>query len=163
MIAKFEQEKRDLESKLAQERNGFSEERKQFQDKLAQLEKAEAIRREKELRLEARAIWMDKLSNSDIPDRLHDKVMTQVSYEKFVKDGVLDREAFQSAIDAEVKDWTDRGVTSSVLGFGVSTKGVEDSAARKQKLAADGDDAAVNEMLALVGDPAAKAQGKGGE
>jgi len=157
LAAKFAQDKKDLEDRLAQERDGFSKERDQFNKKLAELEKAEAIRREKELKLEARAAWANKLSNSEIPDRLYDKVMTQVNYERFVKDGSIDMEAFSKAIDDEIKDWEGRGVTSNALGFGVSLKGVEDEKARKFKREEDEDEQAVKEMLALVHDPASKA------
>ena len=47
-----------------------------------------------------------------------------VCYADFVKDGVLDEEAFSEAIDAEIKDWVDRGVSTktSVIGHGFSQK-----------------------------------------
>jgi hypothetical protein len=150
LTAKFAQD-------LAQERDSFSKEREQLDKKLAELQKAEAIRREKELRFEARSVWMEKLSNSEIPDRLYDKVITQVNYEKFVKDGSIDMEGFARAIDEEIQDWAGRGVTSNALGFGVSLKGVEDEKARKHQRDADEDETAVKELLALVNDPAAKA------
>lgn len=156
LTAKFVQEKKTLEDKLAQERDGWSKEREQFNEELAKLQKAEAIRREKELKLEARAVWANKLSNSEIPDRLYDKVMTQVNYERFVKDGSIDMEAFSKAIDDEIEDWKGRGVTSSAIGFGVSLKGVEDERTRKFKQQEDEDEQAVKEMLAIVGDPASK-------
>jgi len=147
--AQFSKEKKELEEKLAQERNGFSEERTQFEEKVAALEKAEAIRRERELKFEAGAIWREKLSNSDIPDRLHDKVMSQVNYEKFVNEGALDTESFQSAIDEEIKDWTDRGVTSNVMGFGVSVKTVDEDARKKKDEGSE--DSLADQLFALSG------------
>ena len=150
LTVQFTAEKQGLEDKLAQERNGFSQEREKFQTQLAALEKAEAIRREKELKFEAQALWRDKLNASDIPDRLHDKVMNQVSYERFVKDGVLDMEAFEKAVDDEIVDWTERGVTSSALGFGLSVKTVEDSTARKQKQEEQDDDELANSLYSLA-------------
>jgi len=155
LTAKFDAEKRDLEAKLSQERDGFNAERQKFAEKVAALEKAEAIRREKEIALEASGLWKAKLSASNIPDRLFDKVMTQVNYGRFVKDGSLDVAAFSAAIDTEIKDWEDRGVISNVLGFGVSVKAAESAKVTQTRREEQEDDEAVKFMLSLVNDPAA--------
>lgn len=105
----------------------FDTERADTQAKVLALEKAEAIRKEKELKFEAGSIWAARLLASDIPDRLFDKVRAQVSYDKFVKDGNLDVVAFSAAVDEEIKDWQGKGIVSSVLGEGFSVKEAGDS------------------------------------
>jgi len=122
---KFDAEKQELEDKLAQERDGHSDERKAFKKEIAALQKSEAIRTEKELKSDAKGIWNDKLSESTIPDRLYDKVRNQVTYDDFIKDDQFDTEAFAKAVDAEIEDWESRGITSDVSGFGISVKDVE--------------------------------------
>ncbi|MBW1999772.1 MAG: S49 family peptidase [Deltaproteobacteria bacterium] len=133
LTAKFQAEKQELENKLAQERDGFLKERKDLEAKVAALEKSEAIRREKELKLEAENVWLSKLNESDIPERLFEKVMTQVSHDRFMKDGVLDLAGFEAAVDAEIQDWENRGATSEALGFGVTLKEVDNSAVVKEE------------------------------
>lgn len=89
------------------------------EDKVTKLEKKDVIRTERELLAEAGKVWDTKLSASDIPERLHEKVRNQVSHHKFVKEDILDVVAFSKAIDEEIKDWTDRGVSTktAILGF----------------------------------------------
>ena len=91
-------------------------------EQILQFEKQEAIRSEKEVALEAKSIWAEKLSQSDIADRLHNKVKRQVSHEKFMVEGSLDIVAFSAAIDAEIADWEMLGVSATVLGMGTSTR-----------------------------------------
>ena len=130
---KFDKEKTDLEDKLAQERDGRSDERKESKKEIAALQKSDAIRTEKELKSDAKEIWNEKLSESTIPDRLNDKVRNQVSHEDFIKDDQLDAEAFGKAVDAEIEDWESRGITSETSGFGVSVKEVEGESAKLKK------------------------------
>ncbi len=83
--------------------------------RLLDLEKNDALRTEREMKKDADRIWADELAASDIPSRLHPKVSNQVSHEKFIKDGVFDRDGFKEAIQAEMKDWEGVG-TESVIG-----------------------------------------------
>jgi signal peptide peptidase SppA len=152
----FERDKKEFEIKLSEEKEMHEKERAELFDKVSQLEKREAIRREKELKLEAKEIWATKLSASDIPERLYDKVVVHVSADKFIKDGDLDRDAFGEAVDAEIEDWA-KLFKEETQGFGLSVKTVENSEASKEKKLAEDDDAAVKELLALANDPAAKA------
>jgi len=147
---KFDKEKTDLEDKLAQERDGRSDERKESKKEIAALQKSEAIRTEKELKSDAKEIWNEKLSESTIPDRLNDKVRNQVSHEDFIKDDQLDTEAFGKAVDAEIEDWESRGITSETSGFGVSVKDVEGENAKLKKEDQADEDLA-DEMFALSG------------
>jgi len=115
LTAKFTKEKEDLETK-------HSEESKASTDRILELEKKDAIRTENELKHRADGIWTSKLTESNIPEHLFAKVSAHVPYAKHVKDGVLDEKGFSEAIDAEIKDWEDKGVTSSVLGMSFQTK-----------------------------------------
>ena len=99
----------------------------QLSEENKSLRKENSVRREKELKAEADNIFTQKLSASELPERLHDKVRAMVDYNKFVKDQVLDVEAFGKAADAEIKDWSDRGIKKgeTVLGEGATTKQTE--------------------------------------
>lgn len=93
----------------------------QLSDENKSLRKENEIRREKELKLEADAIWATKLAESDVPDRLHGKVRAMVDYNKFIKDQALDTAAFSVAIDTELQSWVDMGIKKSGLVLGEST------------------------------------------
>ena len=88
------------------------------------LKKENDIRREKELKHEADDIWTDKLAESDLPERLHEKVRAMVDYNKFVKDQNLETKAFGEAVDAEIKSWVELGIKKGdvVLGESTTTK-----------------------------------------
>ena len=120
-------------------------------DKVLKLEKLEAIRQVKEVQSEANMIWASALSGSEIPERLHDKVKVQVSHEKFVKDGLLDRAGFAEAVKAEVEDWETRGATSQVMVTGFASKDVEDDGAKKTKLEAQADEDLADAIFARSG------------
>jgi regulator of replication initiation timing len=65
------------------------------------------------------AIWTEKLSASSIPETIRPKVKLAVNEDKFRKEGVLDTVALTAAIEAEIKEWEDAGVSSNeALGFG---------------------------------------------
>jgi len=164
LTTQFDQEKKDLEktlkAKFTQEREGLEGKVQGLEEKVLKSEKSEAIRREKELKLEAKVLWVNKLAESDIPDRLYEKVMGQISHDSFVKDDVLDEEAFGKAIDAEIKDWEDKGMTSSVLGVGFPVKDTEGTEAKKLKLETEEDDKLAEDLFQLSGGDRTK---KGGE
>ncbi len=85
------------------------------------LRKENEIRREKELKMEAEAVWAEKLSASDLPERIHAKVQAMVDYNKFVKDQALDAKSFGEAVDAEIKSWIDMGIKKGEVVLGEST------------------------------------------
>jgi hypothetical protein len=128
----------------------FAEERSRFETRILSLEKAEAIQREKEFRLEANAVWVQKLSASQIPDRLHSKVMGHVRYQEFVKDGSVDMDTFSKAVDAEIKDWVGLGISNEVIGTGFASKGVEDEKAKLAKKQIEDDESTVTRLLKLA-------------
>jgi signal peptide peptidase SppA len=115
--------------------------------RMLKLEKNDALRTEREMKKDADRIWADELAASDIPARLHPKVSNQVSHEKFIKEGVFDRDGFKEAIQAEMKDWKGVG-TETVIGGAAPLKGEgEDADAQTQQKE---DDDAVDEMLNMA-------------
>ena len=74
---------------------------------IQELAKRDALRTEREIFAESEVIWMQLLSKSEIPERMFSKVKKNVDYSKFVKDEVLDKDAFSTAIMDELKDWTE--------------------------------------------------------
>jgi hypothetical protein len=142
---KFKAEKDDLSTQVSTLKEGNA----QLAEKVLGLEKKDIIRSESELKVQAQKIWNSKLSESTIPDHVWDKVRQHVSHAKFVSDGVMDVEKFSEAIDAEIKDWEGKGVTSSVLGTGFSTKQPEDENKHAQEAESVKTD--VNRLVSLAG------------
>lgn len=118
-------------------------------EKILSFEKEAAIQAQNALVATADALWATKLSESDLPETLHKKVKVHVSYEKFIGDKGLDTDTFGAAIDEEIADWADKGITSSVLGSGFSKKDI-DAADEAKKLTEKEDDACVDAMLNLI-------------
>lgn len=145
--AKFDKEKTDLEAKLTAK----DEEVKKLSTDVTELKKTDAIRTDKEHRLESEKIFSDKLAGSDVPEHLYDKCMGALAYAKFVKDGVFDIEGFGKAVDSEIEDWEKR-LSQTVQG-GVSQQGRDlDSEKKKAEQLAKEDEAAVNAMLLAAGE-----------
>lgn len=133
---KFNQEKTELQNQFTSQNM-----------KIAELEKREAIRIEKEIKFSADQLFQNLFKESDLPERLFSKVRVHVDHNKFVEDGLLDETKFSEAIKEELKSWSDLGIAQSVQGFSKSVKSTEkdDSFSDKQI-----DDAA-DELFNLTG------------
>jgi hypothetical protein len=151
---KFKAEKDDLSTQVGT----LKESNEQLSDKVLGLEKNDIIRSESELKAQAQKIWNAKFAESSIPEHVWDKVSQHVSHAKFVSDGVIDVEKFSEAIDAEIKDWEGKGVTSSVLGTGFSTKQPEDENKHAQE--AESVQTDVNRLVSMAGGKVAKSSDK---
>ena len=116
-----------------------------LEGRVLELEKSETLRQERELKKTADLIWKEALMNSDLPEHLYEKVQKHVQYSKFVKEGTLDETSFVEAIQAEIKDWTDKGVTKSVLGSSVVIDKIN-------KAGGVADDAVADDLFSLSGD-----------
>ena len=101
-------------------------------DKLAESDKENTLNREELNREKAERIYAERLSNSNVPERFHEKVKNMVRFTKFVEKEKLDVEKFNEALDAEIKDWEDRGATTEVMGL--STAQDKDDAPNDVKL-----------------------------
>jgi len=135
---KFAEERKDLNAKLAAEKEANTA----MSERVQKLEKNDLIRREQEFKSSANSVWAKKLSDSKIPSHLHDKVSGFVRYAKFVKDDSFDVSAFGEAVDAEIKDWEDKGVIDTVIGSGFSEKEIDQSAQAEEAL--------LNENISIV-------------
>lgn len=135
--AKFTAEKTALETKLEDGEN-----------RLAGLEKKDALREEREREAHADRIWNEKLSASEIGSHLYDKVKRMVSFAKFVKDDVLDIEAFSKALDDEIVDWEKRGAGVTVSGLGIVGR---EAAGNTDTVAKEENTKLSNDLLGRVG------------
>ena len=128
-----------LEEKFSKEKDKLAEkhtqELEQKEDRILSLEKKDTLRDEREMKTRADQIWSTKLAESEIAEHLFDKIQRHVGHGKFVKDGILDEEAFSTAIDAEIKDWESRGATQQVMGSGAlsDSSDSEDAVSKKDQ------------------------------
>lgn len=140
---KFTAEKSALETKLEDSNT-----------RLANLEKKDAVREEREREATADRIWESKLSASSVDTHMFDKVKRMVSYKKFVKDDVLDVEAFSAAVDGEIKDWESRLANQSVSGFGVVERKTDGDNAAPSAQKAEENTKLTNDLLSRAGQQA---------
>ena len=144
--AALTQENSDLKAKLEEKKT----ENEVQNDRVLSLEKKDALRDEKELRESADDVWTGKLANSELAESMYVKIRPHVTHTKFTEEGVLDVEAFGTAIEAEIQDWIDKGATSKVIGAGFTEKSVDENVleAKEKEESVDED---VNALRKLVG------------
>jgi len=140
--------KDQMTKEFDKEKNALSAENSQLTNRVQELEKKDIIRTENEIKFNADKIWADKLSASEISEDLHEKVCVHVSYTKFVKDQILDLNAFSTAIDEEIKDWESRTVSKTIMGQGYRGKDLVNS--KETELAKENKEV-TNNLLALAG------------
>lgn len=141
---------KELTKKFDDEKKASDEEKETLSEQIAQLQKNDALRSQREMALEAGNIVNSCLAESDVIDSFHDKVRNMINYTKFVKDGVLDKEKFAEAVKAEVKDWEDKGATSKIMGTGFAEKEPTGEAPEKTQLAEENKNA-VADLLRRAG------------
>lgn len=91
---------------LKKETENLSETAQKYEKRIVNLEKVEQLRKEKEMKDEAKSIVVAKLTEHSIPVRLHDKIQRNFNHNEFIgEDGVFDKTKFSEAVDAEIKDW----------------------------------------------------------
>ncbi|MFP4448495.1 MAG: hypothetical protein ACLFPH_07145 [Bacteroidales bacterium] len=120
-------EAKDKEIKdLGEKVTSLSEEKTTSEKRIADLEKRETIRTEKEIKASADAIFSNALSESSIPERIHAKVQKHVNYSDYVKEGSFDKEEFSKAVNEEIKDWEKNfELSDNPVIKGISTKKTE--------------------------------------
>jgi len=119
------------------------------EERMAKLEKENALNRESALKAQADGVFFEKFAETDFPDRLKGKIRSQLNHQKFIKDDKLDVEAFVKAVEEELKDW-EGIVTSSVDGFSSTNRKPEGDGDSQTKLAKE-NDALANSLLSLAG------------
>ena len=155
LSTKFADEKKKLEDKFADEKKKITDEfegkLEKKGDRILSLEKKDDLRTERERTALEDKIWSAKLAKSAVPEHLFVKARRHVSISKFVKDDVVDEQAFSDAVDAEIKDWEDRGAKSTaVLGVGsVNREDVTSLSDDDQKEVKD----ETEDLLKLAGQP----------
>lgn len=146
ITASFEEQIRAINAKHEAEMEAKTKMIEGQDKRIKVLEKNDIIRSEKEKKMSAENIMDRALDACDIPTHLHDKVRSMVPYGTYVKDDVFDAEAYKKAVDAEIKDWEDRGIKTSVLGSGHVAKTVNDDTKTTESTEAE-DETWVNDMV----------------
>jgi hypothetical protein len=120
----FKKQESEWESKF----NKVQEEMNKLSDRLASSDKEITISREEANQEKADRIYAEMLGDSRVPDRFHEKVKNMVRFDRFVEkdSNKLAVDKFKEALEAEIKDWEDRGVTTEVMGMGTSNREEED-------------------------------------
>lgn len=142
--------KTEAESQFADQITSLKEENSKRDKQIAELTKREEIRKEKDMKMEADKIWQSMFSDSGLPERLFAKITGNVSYSNFVVDDALDMDKFKDAVKAELKDWSEMGISDEVIGGGRSTRELDADKSKKDKFTKENDDAA-NALLAIAG------------
>lgn len=101
-MTEVENKRKELES----ENTALSDENQINAQRIEKLEKLEDLRREKDIKNQADGIVSAKLSENNIPVRLHEKIRKQLDHNEYVsEENVLDSAKFTEQVDAEIKDW----------------------------------------------------------
>jgi len=145
-VSELTQENADLKKQLVKEKDT----NEKMTGRVLGLEKKDALRDDRELKVSADAVWTEKLAASELAESMYVKIRPHVTHAKFTEKGVLDVEAFGTAIEAEIQDWIDKGATSKVIGAGFTEKSVDenDELSEEKQESVDGD---VNKLRKLVG------------
>jgi hypothetical protein len=157
--ASFDAEKTGLEDQVAGLKSQLQEKdesNQKLEARVLKLEKNEYIRTEQEkqsrVNMAAERVWTRALAVCDIPEHMHEKVRAMVKADAFVKEDVLDEDAFSQAVQEEIDEWEGKGMTTKVLGTGFSKSGgnIDPDAKTEEQMKAE-DDEWLKEMLALGG------------
>jgi len=110
---------------LTAENKTLKEESSVNEDRIAKLEKKDAVREEQALEATASGIVSARVASSSVPARLHPKVEAGIKKDQFITEGKLDVEGFTAHVDAEVSDWEESiGANAGpVLGIGGTNRG----------------------------------------
>ena len=101
-MTEVENKRKELES----ENTALSDENQRNVQRIEKLEKLEDLRREKDIKNQADGIVSAKLSENNIPVRLHEKIRKQLDHNMCVsEENVFDSAKFTEQVDAEIKDW----------------------------------------------------------
>lgn len=104
------------------------EEIDKLSDRVARSDKEITLSREEANQEKADRIYAEMLGESRVPDRFHEKVKNMVRFNRFVEKDTnkLDVEKFKEALEAEIKDWEERGATTDVMGMGTNERNEQD-------------------------------------
>ncbi len=134
----------DLESKLSDRNTELADRDNRISALEKENEKREAMKAETEKMATAKGIVMAKLSESQVPERLYDKVVSLVNYSQFMKDEKT--EDFEAIIDAEDKEWEALGLNTAIDGLGANAKGEASNTNAEEKA----DEARADKLFSIV-------------
>ena len=118
-----------VEAKFKVEKEGLERQIEEGEAKTAILEKKDAIRTAKELKLDADSIFMVAFNASDVSECFSVRARNMLKHDKFVKDDILDVELWNEACKSEILSWEEDGATDTVMGGGkFSLKDVDNDA-----------------------------------
>jgi len=124
-------DKKDNQIKELQSKNTeLSDQNTNLGQRVSNLEKESTLRTEKDLKSQVSEHVTSKLSDSNVPTRLHQRVQSQFSYNNYVKeDNSIDFEKLSKEVDAEIKEWETAlsEKDTSVRGAGGSTNTFADN------------------------------------
>lgn len=140
-------------SNLKQKNTELSQNNTDLGQRVTALEKESTMRTEKDLKSQVSQKVAAKLSESNVPSRLHDRLQAQFSYNDYVKeDNSIDFEKLSTDLDAEIKEWETAlsEKDTSVRGFGGSTNTFS-SSADNQAFNDDNANDITNRVLSHIG------------
>ena len=146
LTKKFKKEKDELTTRNDQLSQTIEDQGKS----IVALEKKDMLRSERELMAVADRMISEKLAASEVPERLYTKIRKLLDHNRFMKDDKLDKEAFAEAIDAEIKEFEDAGVTTTILGMGSSQRTDDDPENLTLKKEEKEDDEAVDKLYKIA-------------
>lgn len=115
----------DERDELKKTSENLSETKTEYEKRIAALEKAESLRKERDLKQKADSIVDQKLSASELPERLYKRVKNQIDHNAFVdSEDKFDEAKFVEHVDAEIASWVedlkDDETSGKILGLSVS-------------------------------------------
>ena len=127
-----EEIKTEMEAEFNKEKDELKSQINEVDKKNLRLEKRELLRTEEENSIKAKLILNGKLSKSDVPEHLYEKVHNMFKLSEFTKEnedgfGILDEEKFSEAVDKEIPSWEVNDTGSSVGGVGFTKKETEEN------------------------------------
>lgn len=116
----------------------LSETKTEYEKRIAALEKAESLRKERDLKQKADSLVDQKLSASELPERLYKRVKNQIDHNAFVdSEDKFDETKFAEHVDAEIASWVedlkDDETSGKILGLS-SGNSSEDFSSDSDKL-----------------------------
>lgn len=131
----FETSIKDLEIKLSESATKLSESDGRVEALENESKKRKTMQIEADLKNKAEGIVQEKLSESQVPERLHAKIVSLTNYSQFMKDEKV--EDFEALVDADIKDWEKLGMNASIAGLSVTLKDETTAALVAKEDAAD--------------------------
>ena len=128
----------------------LASENESLKKELKEKEKAALQSKTEVAKAKANAIFVAKMAESIIPEKLHAKVEKQVSFSDYLTEECsLDEEKYSEAVASEISDW-EASFTSSKEIKGVVTRTDENNQETDEEKLGTEDEETVNRLLSLA-------------